>query len=258
MFASLPTGLEKKKPTCRLVPRLAPALALALLLQGCASVSVTDQRDTLAGGPSRAPQAVLVQAFEVDPSVLRVDREGQELRSFQRDLSGTLTLQLLRRLPRHVAPARIAQPDAPLPQGNYWLVTGSFERVNQGSRFLRSTVGFGAGGTKMEASVRVLDLSGPIPREFISFRTTGGSNMSQGIVGLVTIPFQGPMGWASLANTLHGFFSGVSFDAKRTSKEITAVISEYMHRKRITPGGMKVLKPKRLGEVPDLLPDDTP
>jgi hypothetical protein len=250
--------LQRKRTVYGAAARLVGAVIALLYLQACASVSVTEQRDNLIGGPSRPPDAILVQPFQVDPAVLRVDREGQELRSFQRDLSGTLTLQLLRRLPRHVAPARILPAGEAPPRGDMWLVTGSFERVNQGSRFLRSTVGFGAGGTKMETSVRVFDLSGPYPKEFISFKTTGGSNFSQGLVGLLTIPFQGPVGWTSLANTMQGFFSGVSFDARRTSKEITAVISEYMHRKRITPSGLKVLKPKRLGEVPDLLPDGEP
>ncbi len=232
------------------------ALALPLLLASCASVSVEKAVHPFGpeNGPKKAPGEILIRPFEVPSSALRVDREGEELEKFRRDLGQYLAEQLARRLKRHVAPARVVAPGDALPQGNFWLVEGGVERVNQGSRLLRSTVGLGTGGTKMEAKVNVFDLSGPEPKEFLHIETTGGSNISQGIGGIVMFPFSGPMALTSLANALDGVRSGVSFDAQRTAREIAAVLSEYLHKRRLLRG-KEPLKPKRLGEMPDLIPD---
>jgi hypothetical protein len=232
------------------------ALAATLLLTACASVSVEKAVHPFGpeNGPKKAPDEILIRPFDVPATALRVDREGGELEKFRRDLQEYMGLQLVRRLKKHVAPARVVAAGDALPQGNFWLIEGEFERVNQGSRFLRSTVGLGTGGTKMEAKVNVFDLSGPEPKEFLHIETTGGSNISQGIGGIVMFPFSGPMALTSLANALDGVRSGVSFDAQRTAREITAILSEYLHKRRALRG-KEPLKPKRLGEMPDLIPD---
>ncbi len=61
-----------------------------------------------------------------------------------------------------------------------WLIQGRYVRVYQGSRALRSFIGFGAGGTKMETVVEVYDLSvsGRVPA--FTFETTGGSGAEPG------------------------------------------------------------------------------
>ena len=70
-----------------------------------------------------------------------------------------------------------------------WLIRGEFTRVNQGSRLLRSTIGFGAGGTKVETNVYVYDLSKSSTTPFLTFSTSGGSNAEPGaITGLATDP----------------------------------------------------------------------
>ena len=85
------------------------------------------------------------------------------------------TRHLVRRLSKHVAPAEAVAATAPLPKGNFWLIVSRFDRIYQGSRMLRSILGFGAGGTKLEMSVVVYDLSRRPPRAFLLLQTTGGS-----------------------------------------------------------------------------------
>ena len=53
------------------------------------------------------------------------------------------------------------------PRGNFWLIVSRFDRMYQGSRMLRSVIGFGAGGTKLEMTVMVYDLSRRPPRPFL-------------------------------------------------------------------------------------------
>jgi hypothetical protein len=248
-------GLWLDGPVNMISTRVA-ALVLPLLLVACASVSVEKIHHSVGpeSGPRRAPDEILIQPFDVPVAALRVDRQGGDLEDFRRNLQATLGRQLVQRLKKHVAPARIVAAGDALPQGNFWLVSGTFERVNQGSRLLRSTVGLGTGGTKMEATAKIFDLSGPEPVEFLQIETTGGSNISQGIGGVVMFPFSGPMALTSLFNAVDGVRSGVSFDAQRTAKEIAATLSEYLHKRRALRG-KEPLQPKRLGEMPDMIPD---
>ena len=227
-----------------------------LLLASCASVSVEKMRHTIPPqeGPKIAPDEILIRPFVVSNEALRVDRDSEELEEFKKELRDRLANQMAERFKKHVANARVVAAGDTLPQGNFWLVSGEFQRVNQGSRLLRSVVGFGSGGTKMDTVVRVYDLSQKEPREFLTFETTGGSNVSQGVLGVLTFPVGGPMAFMSLANAVDGVRSGVTFDTKRTAREITATLSEYLHKRRALVG-KKPIKPKRLGEVPELLPE---
>jgi hypothetical protein len=232
------------------------AALMVLAFASCASVSVEKMRHTIPPqvGPRKSPDGILVKPFVISDEVLRVDRAGGELEEFKKELSDRLAQQIVEGLKTHVAPARVIAEGDALPQGNFWLVTVEFQRVNQGSRLLRSVVGFGTGGTKMDTVVHVYELSGTGPREFLTFETTGGSNVSQGILGVLTFPVGGPMALTSLANAVEGVRSGVTFDTKRTAREIAAALSEYLHKRRALVG-KKPIKPKRLGEIPELLPE---
>jgi hypothetical protein len=226
---------------------------LCLWLASCASVSVDNIRQTSANPPVTAPDEILILPFAWNEDGLRVDRKGKDFETFRAELQARLNRHLIKKLGTHVAPARVISTEDSLPQGNYWLLTGRFARINQGSRLLRSTLGLGAGGTKMETIVVVQDLSGKVPNKFLAFETTGGSNISQGIGGIATLPVSGPMALTSLFNAVDGIRSGVSFDTMRTAHEISATLSNYLHE-RDALGKKPHIKPKRLGEVPIHLP----
>jgi hypothetical protein len=124
-------------------------VCLSLGLVGCASVSV---KNLDAGGtsfpPGVKPVVIYVAPFETAGGEFNVDREGADLADFKQNLQQMLSAALTAEIPLHLVPAQ-AVNRVPA-QSNAWIVCGRFVRVNQGSRLLRSTVGFGAGGTKME------------------------------------------------------------------------------------------------------------
>ena len=248
-FAAFP---NRKKTSLRRTARLV-LTGLSLWLASCASVSVDNIRQTSANPPVSAPDEILILPFAWNEDGLRVDRKGKDFETFRAELQARLNRHLIKKLGTHVAPARVISTEDSLPQGNYWLLTGRFARINQGSRLLRSTLGLGAGGTKMETIVVVQDLSGKVPNKFLAFETTGGSNISQGIGGIATLPVSGPMALTSLFNAVDGIRSGVSFDTMRTAHEISATLSNYLHE-RDALGKKPHIKPKRLGEVPIHLP----
>lgn len=230
--------------------RMSVAVLACCLLASCASVSVKDSTRLSPHPPARRPTKVLVAPFTFTSPEIRVDRQGADLENFKFNLRELMTRNLVRRLPKYVAPAEAIAGNAPLPRGNIWLIRGNFDKVYQGSRLLRSVVGLGAGATLMDTTVIVYDLSGPRPQPFLRIVTTGGSNISPGISGVATFFISGPMALTSLFNVVDGIRSGITFDASRTSREINATLSEFLYQQGAIPYS-KAAGPKRLGKFPN-------
>lgn len=214
---------------------------LAALMTSCASVSVYNQREVEQSG-FEAPQKIYVQDFKGQDSAFRVDRKSDSLSEFRTKITGQLSGDIVKRLNEAGFAAEPLPIGGKMPKGPYWLVGGSFDRVNQGSRLLRALIGLGAGGTKVETTVAVSKLSSSPPMEFLSFKTSGGSNTEPGPGALIlpTDPLDVvlPIVWASS-------MSGLTKDTSRTAKEIAAALSEYMARKGVPTQNPK-LKPKRM------------
>jgi Domain of unknown function (DUF4410) len=232
------------------LPTMKPAFLFRIALAGlcgalcsCASVSV---RETipLTEAPSRAPQTILLQPFEFEDDMVRVGRQGEELEDFKRRLQQEMTSNLFEQVSRYIAPAQAVSAGTAPPQGNSWLITGRFTRLNQGSRALRTTVGFGSGGTKMDVTATVSDLSGGAPKRFLMIQTTGGTNAMPGAV-------MGVIVWPLTISGAPGLLSGLSGDCRRTSREITSALAAYMKEHRLQVA-KNVPRPKERGSVPFL------
>ncbi|HPA19140.1 MAG TPA: DUF4410 domain-containing protein [Verrucomicrobiae bacterium] len=196
---------------------LAPALCL---LAGCASVSIRDQQVS-SHKPKAKPAMIYVAPFETRGAAFNVDREGQELASFKQATAEMLQSKLIERLPE-IAPAERAPKKLP---ASGWLVKGRFIRVNQGSRALRATIGFGLGATKMETEVAIYDLAISKKEPFLKFLTTGGSNAEPGALGSAGTTLVAGVSalYSALGNAAHG----ISEDAWRTSREIRNHLVDY-------------------------------
>ncbi len=222
---------------------LSCAVLPAAVLAGCASVSVKDV-EKAAAKPKAKPAAIYVMDFDTRSAEFNVDREGAELAQFKADTAKILSDLLVERLgSRLEVKALRVTSSANLPKSG-WLLTGRFIRVNQGSRALRTIVGLGAGGTKMETEVLLHDLAVSQKRTFLKFATTGGSNAEPGVL---TSPGPVSAGMSLIKQTMRG----ITEDATRTAREITASLSEYMLERRwITEE--QALRAKKLGETPPL------
>jgi hypothetical protein len=205
-------------------------IVVALALAGCASISV--EPGTAYATPQK-PQKVYVAAFSTDKAEFNVDRDGAELADFKKDLQAMMTRGITVDLSKRLIPAEAFANDPFLQRQKAWLIRGEFVRVNQGSRLLRGTLGFGAGATKLETQVQVYDLSTGARTPFLTFATTGGSNAEPGVLpSLATDPLSLVIDAAGGAgNVAHG----VTEDTARTAREITAELSDYMYRSRWIP-----------------------
>ena len=212
-----------------------------VLLSGCSSISVLKEKPN-PNVTFRPPSKIYVRDFTGDLKVFRVDRKEDSLTEFQKKTADQLSQDLVSKLNACVLPSERLGAKVPPPNGNVWLVEGTFDRVNQGSRMMRILFGMGAGGTKLETTVRVLSLAGSRPTEILTFKTSGGSNLEPG-PGLLCGPpdptdfITTPL-WASA-------MTGLTKDTTRTAKEITAEISDYLQKHGVKPKDTK-LKVKRM------------
>jgi Domain of unknown function (DUF4410) len=220
----------------------ATIITVCLALCSCASVSVREVIP-LTEFPVAAPQTIFVQTFEFEDDMVRVGRQGEELEEFKRTMQQEMTSNLLERVRKYIAPAQAVSSAAEAPQGRSWLISGRFTRVNQGSRLLRGALGFGSGGTKLEVTATVSDLSEKTAKPFLMIQTTGGSNAMPGAI-------VGVFGWWPGSFTgAGGLIAGLSSDARRTSREITSAMAQYMKRHGLQVAD-DVPKPKPRGSLP--------
>jgi Domain of unknown function (DUF4410) len=202
---------------------LTAAGAVMLTLTSCASISVSDGSESVRND---RPQIVYVMNFSTAQADFEVDRSGAELDDFERNLQLMLRTGLVKEITDKLVPAVAETSLENSRSENAWLIRGEFTTVKQGSRLLRSAIGFGAGGTKLETRVQVYDLAQDPDSPFFTFSTTGGSNAEPGaILALTTDPVQLAIGGVS------GAAHGLSEDAARTSRVITAELSDYMYRR---------------------------
>ena len=194
--------------------------ALSCALTSCASISVDDARESVR---QNKPSLVYVTDFSTAHADFEVDRKGADLTEFKSNLQLMLSTGLAKEITDRLVPAIAENKPANQREKNAWLVRGEFVTVKQGSRLLRSAIGFGAGGTKLETRVQVYDAQNPAA-PFLTFSTTGGSNAEPGaILAFTTDPLQLAIGGVS------GAAHGLSEDAARTAREITAELSDYMY-----------------------------
>src|SRR5471030_3110414 len=166
-------GMEPEKTTMTLILKSAAGLALVLTLASCASISVQKAAEQ---ATPQMPQKIYVADFDIANGSFKVDREGAELETFKQNLKAMMQTASVTDLSHRLIPAVPTTKEQGFQPENAWLVRGEFTKVNQGSRLLRGTIGFGAGGTKVETNVYVYDLDQNTDTPFLTFSTTGGSN----------------------------------------------------------------------------------
>lgn len=209
-----------------------------LLLSSCASVSVKGEQRA-SSKPVQKPAKIYVATFDTTKGAYKIaGEEGKNPDAFKKKIADLLAGYTVKGINEHVAPAEPAANVHSLPHSG-WLVTGEFVRVNTGNRELRAIVGLGAGGSKMETRVSVIDLSGN-GKPFLTFETTGGSNAMPGL-----LESSGP-GSAAISMTTQSMM-GVTDDAARTSRMIAGELNTYLEERGWLPKDKKY-SVKKLGE----------
>lgn len=214
----------------------ATGLVTALALTSCASVTVQPGQER---STRRMPEVVYVMPFSTSHADFDVDRAGSELADFKQNLQLMMKTAIMTDLADRLVAALDGTTLGTSRATTAWVIQGQFTTVKQGSRLLRSTIGFGAGGTKVETRVEVYEVADTGGAPILTFSTTGGSGAEPGaIMAFTTDPLSIAIGGVS------GAAHGLSEDTRRTARMITAQLSDYMYRRGwITKD--QWIKPKR-------------
>jgi hypothetical protein len=212
------------------MPRVVAALvaifafaSLSFFLSGCGSIAT-------APAPSSSvkltphPPHIYVAPFDTSTARWVVGREGIDLVVMREDFQTQFSRILANRLNKLAPTEQRWQDDLP---DHGWMVGGEFITVDQGSRFLRASIGDGFGATTLQTQVYVYDLSISKTQYLLSFRTgvpnpaTGqGSGSGNGLSGLSA--------GGEPVSTAFGIGSGLKQDTTHTVDDIAAVLAQYL------------------------------
>jgi hypothetical protein len=155
--------LLRRTPINKYGSLFAGGIVAALLLAGCASTKVTN-RERLVYERLARPNQILVYNFAASPADVPADSAltsqssapaappTDEETALGRELGSTIAAQLVADIQEMGLPA--VQVSAPTtPQVNDIVIRGYLVSIEQGSTAKRMTIGFGAGGSEMEAAV---------------------------------------------------------------------------------------------------------
>lgn len=230
--------------------RFRPLSLLCLLLGACSSVSVIEEREDAALAPKSLPAVLLVRPFEVAKGARFDVVSGAENEDPRAKVGLLIADGVLSRGERWIAPTEVLERGQTLPDRGV-LIEGLVLFAEQGSRALRLGIGFGAGRTHLETTVRIYNLAASSKKPWITCKTTGGSNIEPGLLfsllvpSPVTIPVL--IGAASgAASTVSKSNKGVTQDAKRTGRAITAVLHDRLVGHGLVP---RKANPKRAGSI---------
>ncbi|MEM1060245.1 MAG: DUF4410 domain-containing protein [Verrucomicrobiota bacterium] len=203
-------------------PGTALCASLLLALAGCGTINTAPNKSSVAQ-LSPDPRVIIVAPFDIETGKWLVgnDRYGSELKRFKERFQSRFQEELIERLMK-IAPTKAKWKDDQPNEG--WMVSGDFITVYQGSRFLRTAIGFGAGETKLQTRVYVYDLTKSKTEYILSFDTgvqespdgtgSGSGQMPGAIVG-------------NVYNASTNFGAGLTLDATRTCREIRDILMTY-------------------------------
>ncbi|HEX8296979.1 MAG TPA: DUF4410 domain-containing protein [Chthoniobacteraceae bacterium] len=195
-------------------------------------------RDVAAGSsrPSARPSRIYVEPFSTEGAVIKENFARKNRGKLPEEAQQLLAHYIAAEINRLGVPATVVGRAGGTP-ANAWALSGRFTRIEEGSRVLRMGLGLGLGGTKMETAVQVRTVAGNRP--FLNFVTTGGSNATPGAA-------TNPIPFSAAPTALLNSKEGVSDDAARTARMISATLAEYLQERGwIQPGKARTLKKGR-------------
>lgn len=209
-----------------------------------------EEHENAALVPKSPPAELLVRPFGISKDAPFDVAPATPEENVQKKIGDVIAEGVLSRGPRWIAPSRILEAGEKPPRHGM-LVEGRLLMAQQGSRALRLGIGFGAGRTRMETTVHVYNLEASAEKPWLSFKTTGGSNIEPGLLAGVIMPppvavpvLLGIAGGA--ASTVGNANKGVTQDAKRTGRTVAAMVHDALVAHGLVP---RKAWPKRSGSL---------
>ena len=223
----------------RAIPMTSWPLALLFAL-GCATSGVESIR-RYAEGPRPHPPVLLIYDFATSPNEALAQAYGSEFASpsatdddLARKTARSISEQLLKKLTGYSIHAR--RVDAGFePPVDAMLIKGEFLTVDEGSRILRMTIGFGAGATKLRVRVHAYQATQWVLRRIAEAEVKAQGNKMPGMaapvgVGAATGNVVRSVAISGGMNVMQEVTGGLQKDAGRIAGEIADRVKSFYER----------------------------
>lgn len=233
---------------CNLLNRVYVILAVATV--GCAGAQVTQQSSASPITTAR-PTQVFVYPFAVNASdvslnssVFQVayrnmtdENETAEQAQIAHQTSQNICIQVAADLTQKGIAATCLQRGAPPSGTNVLILDGQFIDISEGNKLRRMVIGLGAGASKLETVVEVIQRTDQGSTEVMDFSTAADSGYmpGAGITGPAGAAAGGATAAASLgvnlaAGGVKNYTSSTGYLVDKTTDQIVELIVSYYNR----------------------------
>ncbi len=209
--------------------RFTLVFALALLAAGCAKTNVRTTEEVAYTGMPR-PERVLIYNFVVSPSDIAQNsslfaklgrgmsdsNQSAEEIKLAREVSDALATELTVKVANMGLNPLRADPNATTIMAGSIIITGQFTKIDEGNRLRRNMIGFGAGQSAVDATVKVLAPTRSGYEEIIGFDAHADSGNMPGAAVM------GPAGAAAGASTAAVLATNAAISGAKSYKSESA------------------------------------
>jgi hypothetical protein len=227
-------------------------LVLAVAAFGCAGAQVTQQSSaapvTTAVGP---PTQIFVYPFAANPSDVSLNSsifqvayrnmsgEDQTAAQLQiaRQTAQNICIQVAASLTQKGIASTCMQRGVPPTGSNVLILDGEFTDISEGNRLRRMVIGLGAGASKLDTVVQVIQKTDQGSKELLDFSTSADSGYmpGAGITGPAGAAAGGAAAAASLgvnlaAGGVKNYTSSTGYLVDKTTTQIVELVVSYYDR----------------------------
>jgi hypothetical protein len=225
-------------------------VVFAVVAFGCAGAKVTEQ-SSAAPITATAPTAVVVYPFAVSVSDVSLNsgifqvayrnmtdkNTGAEQQNLARQTAQNICVQVATNLTGKDINATCLQRGVPPTGNNVLVLDGQFTDISEGNRLRRMVIGLGAGASKVDTVVQVIQKTDQGSSEIIDFATSADSGYmpGAGITGPAGAAAGGATAAASLgvnlaAGGVKNITSSTGYLVDKTTDQIVQQIVNYYNR----------------------------
>jgi hypothetical protein len=224
--------------------------ALAVAAFGCAGAKVT-QQSSAAPITATAPTAIVVYPFAVNASDVSLNsgiftvayrnmtdaNQGAEQLQLAHQTAQNICVQVAANLTQKGITTTCLQRGVPPTGSNVLILDGQFTDISEGNRLRRMVIGLGAGASKVDTVVEVIQKTDQGSSEIIDFATSADSGYmpGAGITGPAGAAAGGATAAASLgvniaAGGVKNVTSSTGYLVDKTTDQIVQQVVNYYNR----------------------------
>jgi len=224
---------------------------MAIAAFGCAGAQVTQQSSAAPAPTAGPPTQIFVYPFAADASDVTLNQgifqkvyrnvsgenESDAQLQIAHQTAQNICIQVAANLTQKGITATCIQRGVPPTGSNVLILDGQFTDISEGNRLRRMVIGLGAGASKLDAVVQVLQKTDESTVELMDFTTSADSGYmpGAGITGPAGAAAGGAVAAASIgvniaAAGVKNYTSATGFLVDKTTGQIVELVVAYYNR----------------------------